>query len=89
MRRVYRRPLERRTFYDKLEKTKQEYKSKNTNEKNTREVTKGVWRMPWLSEATKDVISCGEAQIARHPRISEWGNPARKGYPEWEANPLN
>ena len=58
MRRVYRRPLERRTFYDKLEKTKQEYKSKNTNEKNTREVTKGVWRMPWLSEATKDVISC-------------------------------
>ncbi len=21
-------------------------------------VKKGAWRMPWLSEATKDVISC-------------------------------
>ena len=24
----------------------------------TRKVSKGAWRMPWLSEAMKDVISC-------------------------------
>ena len=23
-----------------------------------KKVTKGAWRMPWLMEATKDVISC-------------------------------
>ena len=31
--------------------------------------------MPRLSEAKKDVISCGEVQITIYPRISEWGNP--------------
>ena len=50
-------------FYDKLEKIKQEYKSENTNEKHEREVTKGVWRMPWLSEAKKDVISCDKPWV--------------------------
>ena len=24
----------------------------------TKKVNKGAWRMPWLTEATKDVISC-------------------------------
>ena len=32
--------------------------------------------MPRLSEAKKDVISCGEEQISCDPQISEWGNPA-------------
>ena len=40
-----------------------------------RKVGKGAWRMPWLSEAMKDVISCGEVQITPDPRISEWDNP--------------
>jgi hypothetical protein len=26
--------------------------------KTTKKVIKSVWRMPWLSEAKKDVISC-------------------------------
>ena len=35
-----------------------------------RKVGKGAWRMPWLSEAMKDVISCdshGEVQITFDP----------------------
>ena len=28
------------------------------DEKSFKEVNKGVWGMPWLSEAKKDVISC-------------------------------
>ena len=45
----------------------------------TRKVSKGAWRMPWLSEAMKDVISCdkprGGAKMTFDPRISEWDNP--------------
>jgi hypothetical protein len=26
--------------------------------KSNKKVSKGAWRMPWLSEAMKDVISC-------------------------------
>ena len=26
--------------------------------RNRKKVGKGTWRMPWLSEAMKDVISC-------------------------------
>ena len=26
--------------------------------KRMKKINKGVWRMPWLSEAKKDVISC-------------------------------
>lgn len=29
-----------------------------SNLKNRKEIVKGVWRMPRLSEATKDVVSC-------------------------------
>ena len=29
-----------------------------TQAKIEKKVTKGVWGMPWLSEAKKDVISC-------------------------------
>jgi hypothetical protein len=34
--------------------------------------------MPWLLEATKDVISCDKlwgGAITFDPKISEWGNP--------------
>lgn len=27
-----------------------------------RKVSKGAWRMPWLSEAMKDVISCEKSR---------------------------
>ena len=40
-----------------------------------RKVKKGAWRMPWLSEAMKDVISFGEVQMTFDPEISEWDNP--------------
>ena len=40
-----------------------------------KKVIKGAWRMPWLTEAMKDVISCGKVQITFDPRISEWDNP--------------
>ena len=39
---------------------------------------KGVWWMPWLQEAMKDVIwlrkGSGRCQITFDPDISEWGN---------------
>ena len=28
-----------------------------------RKVGKGAWRMPWLSEAMKDVISCDDVRL--------------------------
>ena len=43
------------------------------------ETEKGEWRMPWLTEATKDVISCGEMQMILDPQISEWDNPTASG----------
>jgi hypothetical protein len=44
------------------------------------EVNKGVWGMPRLSEAKKDVINCDkprELVIRANPRMSEWVNPLR------------
>ncbi|PQL33722.1 hypothetical protein C5Z02_26160 [Bacteroides ovatus] len=43
--------------------------------KRLKKVSKGAWRMPWLSEAMKDVISCDKlrvVQITFDPKISEW-----------------
>ena len=31
--------------------------------KLVKKVTKSVWRMPWLSEAMKDVISCDKLRL--------------------------
>jgi hypothetical protein len=31
-----------------------------------RKLDKGVWRMPWLSEAKKDVISCEKLRGVAH-----------------------
>jgi hypothetical protein len=50
----------------------------NSMEKGEK-VIKGVWRMPWLLEAMKDVISCDKLRggaISFDPKISEWGNLA-------------
>ena len=44
-----------------------------------KKVRKGVWRMPRLTEAMKDVISCDKlrvGQITFDPEISEWDNLA-------------
>ena len=30
---------------------------------NYKKVRKGAWRMPWLSEAKKDVISCDKLRV--------------------------
>ena len=29
-------------------------------------VTKGAWRMPWLTEAMKDVTSCDKPRLGAH-----------------------
>ena len=46
-----------------------------------KKVRKGVWWMPRLTEAMKDVISCDKLRVgANKPlirRISEWGQPGR------------
>ena len=42
-----------------MEKSSLTYWIENTTEVyNTKKVSKGAWRMPWLSEAMKDVITC-------------------------------
>ena len=44
---------------------------------------KGVWWMPWLQEAMKDVIWLRKVsvrcQITYDPEVSEWGNPPTDG----------
>lgn len=37
-----------------------------SNQKNRKEIVKGVWRMPRLSEATKDVVSCEKLRGLAH-----------------------
>ena len=59
-----------------------------------KKVTKGVWRMPWLSEAMKDVISCDKLRLgANNLLVVDF----RMGQPSWlktsyhlgGANPVN
>ena len=48
--------MKREKFFDMMvgkEATKVEVSGKRM-----KKINKGVWRMPWLSEAKKDVISC-------------------------------
>ena len=33
------------------------------NKKSSEKVGKGAWRMPWLSQAMKDVISCDKPRV--------------------------
>ena len=46
--------------YQRLENKESKEKEKNDflRAKKNKEVSKSEWRMPWLSEAKKDVISC-------------------------------
>ena len=44
-----------------------------------RKVGKGAWRMPWLSEAMKDVISCEKPRLGANnlrPADLRMGQPA-------------
>ncbi len=34
-----------------------------TDRSQSTEVMKGAWRMPWLTEAMKDVISCDKLRL--------------------------
>ena len=36
---------------------------KHKKEKLAKKVNKGAWRMPWLTEAMKDVISCDKLRV--------------------------
>ncbi len=42
--------------------------------------SKGIWWMPWLKEAKKDVVrlrkASGRCLATFDPEISEWGDPA-------------
>jgi hypothetical protein len=40
------------------EKTSSHLLCSNAKENDEKKVSKGAWRMPWVSEAKKDVISC-------------------------------
>ena len=58
----------------------------DTNRYRTKKVNKGVWRMPRLSEATKDVISCDKLRVAANKLLSgdfRMGQPIpmKSGYP--------
>lgn len=50
----------------KLKRAKKSIKIQIVTEK--KKVIKGVWRMPRLSEATKDVISCDKLRVAANKR---------------------
>ena len=62
-------------FFDILKENKVEKIQQLVLLINELKVNKGAWWMPRLSEAMKDVISCGYWQIRIDPQISEWGNP--------------
>ena len=51
----------------------------------TKKVIKGVWRMPWILEARKDVISCdklgGEANTHYIPRFPNGATRCTEGTP--------
>ena len=36
--------------------------------KKAKKVRKGAWRMPWLTEAMKDVISCDKPRVGANDR---------------------
>ena len=48
--------------------------------KNRKEIVKGVWRMPRLSEAKKDVVSCEKLRGLAHTKGSvdiRMGQPSK------------
>ena len=40
----------------------------SAEQKNRKEIVKGVWRMPRLSEAKKDVVSCEKLRGLAHTK---------------------
>ena len=54
-----------------------------------KKVSKGAWRMPWLSEAMKDVISCDKLWVGAN---NPWSRDFRMGQPvilkEWHPSSM-
>ena len=46
------------TYWKQTNRNEQNSKSENSRSNDKKKAKKGIWRMPWLSEARKDVISC-------------------------------
>ena len=51
------------TYWKQTNRNEQNSKSENSRSNDKKKAKKGkakkgIWRMPWLSEAMKDVISC-------------------------------
>jgi hypothetical protein len=66
----------------------------NYIEGRKKKVIKGVWRMPWLLEAKKDVISCdkrGGLANTNRSRDFRMGQPGmlKTCHPAMGANPVN
>jgi hypothetical protein len=61
---------ERQQFFDIL-KENTLILSKKILTKKVKKVRKGAWRMPWLSEAMKDVISCDKLRGGANMNLSE------------------
>ena len=62
----------------------QEIQSESIRGFYLKKVTKGVRRMPWLSEAKKDVTSCDKLRgLANTNRSADFrmGQPIHNGYP--------
>ena len=58
-------------------------KCKLSHRKDTDKIDKGAWRMPWFSEAMKDVISCDKLRVGANNRSYE---DFRMGQPKYLKN---
>ena len=64
----------------------------SSKKKTAKKVTKGVWGMPWLSEAKKDVISCDKLRGGANNLRSvdfRMGEPISNDMVVDQANPGN
>ena len=54
------------TYWEERNKNRLEYEPYRSNAVGREEVRKGAWRMPRLSEARKDAISCDKLRGSAH-----------------------
>ena len=47
----------------KAESMNPDHKPARVSDGTSQKARKGTWRMPWLSEAMKDVISCDKPRV--------------------------
>ena len=67
---ILRKQIKRRSIIDIYDKdiTKRKPSAFECRVKNRKEIVKGVWRMPRLSEAKKDVVSCEKLRGLAHTK---------------------